>query len=106
MQAELSDYEGSKPRKRSTKIWSTKAVGQMKPGEFGWAVPWIVEVDTDRKMWIKKDWEVNPSAGGNVQMMVRRTKNGVEIRPPAGCKFTVSEQPTPRNNLLPVDRLV
>lgn len=106
MQATLSEYEGDKPKKKSVNVWTERTVDKMKPGEFGWAVSWIVEIGADRKMWIRRNGTVSPKSGGTASMMVRRTKEGVEIRTDPDSKFMIQERPLIMDDLLPVERLI
>lgn len=106
MQATLSEYEGDKPKKKSVSMWTDRTVDAMKPGEFGWADSWIVEIGGDRKMWIRKNGTVHPKSGGSASMMVRRTKEGVEIRTSPDSKFRIHDKPLIMDDLLPVERLI
>ena len=53
-------------------------IGAMLLGESGYAVPWAMWVDGERRCWLHPSYTIHPDRGGTVQMRVTRTEDGYE----------------------------
>jgi hypothetical protein len=49
-----------------------ETIGNMSIGDKGYTVPWAVEVDKDRKLWINGEMLVNHTSGGTIHLKVKR----------------------------------
>lgn len=77
-----SDSNGSyqaPPATRSHRDAAEKTIGEMKVGETGWCVPWAMNADEDRTLWLDPNHTVSQRPGGTVCMLVRKTANGIVV---------------------------
>ena len=56
-----------------------RTISQMLPGESGWALPWGMYADTDRKLWLNGKYGIHDEPGGTVEMRVKRVNGGFEV---------------------------
>lgn len=56
-----------------------KPISEMKVGETGWVVPWCMYADEDGNLWLRKGYTLSDTAGGTVQMLVRKTAKGYTV---------------------------
>lgn len=45
-------------------------------GQSAWSVPWAMEVDSERRCWLKATFTGHKDSGGTVSMLVRRVEEG------------------------------
>lgn len=55
------------------------AVRNMEVGEKSWSVPWAMEVDSERRCWLRSTYTGHDEPGGTVSMLVTRTEDGFEV---------------------------
>lgn len=53
-----------------------KKVGNLKVGEFGYTVPWMLNVDDDDNCFIEKDVTLDDNKAGTCQLKISRNNNG------------------------------
>ncbi len=78
----------------------------MEPGSIGYAVPWAVMVDRDGNMWIHGGYPVSPYRGGTVQMLVKRTEDGVQVGRRSMGVYTVPYIGSEEEDMLPIVGLI
>lgn len=56
-----------------------RTINKMKSGEHGFTLPWAIEVDTNRDMWIDPDFPVFNQARGTAHLEIIRRDNDVLV---------------------------
>lgn len=62
-----------------TEDWNSPSIGDMKTGDFGWCLPWSMDVDADGNGWLRGDYPVHSEPGGTVSMPVERREDGWHV---------------------------
>lgn len=56
-----------------------RIIRDMPIGDQGWTVPWAVWADHEGKLWINGRYTLSNNPGGTVEMLVRRSEDGIEV---------------------------
>jgi hypothetical protein len=79
-------------------------ISMMKPGDDGYAVPWALVVDKQKRCWLSSNHTVDKTGGGTLNMGVRREQDGsFHVWPPSETSWRPSELDT--TGLVPVGKL-
>lgn len=64
-----------------------RTLRDLKPGESTYTVPWAVQADPGRLLWISTSFGQHKAPGGTVQMLVTRTDFGWCVEVPEKEKY-------------------
>lgn len=69
-------------------------VGDLKVGEYGWTVPWAMDVLRGGQRIVETLYMVHPKPGGTVVMKVEMTSHGLVVSPPTDYEYSI-DRPWP-----------
>jgi hypothetical protein len=68
-------------------------IGGMCTGDGGWAVPWAMWVDRERRCWLHPNYTIHAHRGGTVQMRVELRGDGYHVWTAADHRYDLNDEP-------------